>query len=375
MTTAPLKYDLFLSHNRRQKPWVRQLVAFLRERGLRVFFDEDSLAPGEDVVAALERAIDASDALVLVLSRSSVFSKWVAFETAQQLYEDPTSRLRRLIPVLVEPVDRTLIRPSVRRLDTVDLTDPETREFEFLHFLKSIGITDVVREALPPWPEASAIDELRVADVDAVTSWGWSGVDLLRKLIALDYEIFDDLTPDHEGHPEQWAPVFMDHPETWRLLVTPSNVIVGYWHFVPLFRDEFDLACQGELLDSDITTNKVQVFELPGSYTAYFVTFGLRAQYRRSKGFRLLMHSFFDVLRSLAKDGIYIDEVCANAYTQSGIALCRTFGMREHCQHRERGTIFRATTSEILASAACTEYKDLQKVYAGRAISGVAPTV
>src|SRR5438270_2648323 len=180
MTATAPKYDLFLSHNRRQKPWVRQLVAFLRERGLRVFFDEDSIAPGEDVVAALERAIDASDALVLVLSRSSVFSKWVAFETAQQLYVDPSSRLRRLIPVLVEPVDRTLIRPSVRRLDTVDLTDPETREFEFLHFLRSIGLTEVARDSLPPWPEASAADELRVADVDAATSWGWSGIDLLR---------------------------------------------------------------------------------------------------------------------------------------------------------------------------------------------------
>src|SRR5205085_4551924 len=140
----------------------------------------------------------------------------------------------------------------------------------------------------------------------------------------------------------QWAPVFTDHPETWRLLVTPSNVIGGYWHFVPLFRDEFDRACQGKTMDSDITTDKVQVFELPGSYTAYFVTFGLRAQYRRSKGFRLLMHSFFDVLRSLANDGIFIDQVCANAFTPSGVALCKTFGMQEHCQHGERGTIFRA---------------------------------
>ncbi len=112
MSAASTHYDLFLSHNRRQKPWVRQLVKFLRDRGLRVFFDEDSIAPGEDVVAALERAVEASDALVLVLSRSSVFSKWIAFETAQRIYDDPLSQLRRLIPVLVEPVDRTLIRPS-----------------------------------------------------------------------------------------------------------------------------------------------------------------------------------------------------------------------------------------------------------------------
>ena len=90
-----------------------------------MFFDEDSIEPGEDVVSALERAIESSNVLVLVLSRSSVFSKWVTFETAVRLYEDPECRLRRLIPVLVEPVDRTLIRSAVRRLDAVDLTDPE----------------------------------------------------------------------------------------------------------------------------------------------------------------------------------------------------------------------------------------------------------
>ncbi|HEX3070326.1 MAG TPA: hypothetical protein VHX14_17295, partial [Thermoanaerobaculia bacterium] len=185
-------------------------------------------------------------------------------------------------------------------------------------------------------------------------------------LIELDYEIFDNLTPDHEGNPEQWAPVFMDHPETWRLLVTPSNAIVGYWHFVPLFADEFELAANGNLLDSDVTTNKVKIFEFPGSYSAYFVTFGLRAQYRRTKGFKLLMHSFFDVLGSLAKDGIYIDQVCANAYTDSGTALCKTFGMSPTCTHSERGTIFRSKMDDILASEACADYAELRRVYANR---------
>src|SRR5215469_15746928 len=136
-------FDVFLSHNRRQKPWVRLIVEFLRGHGLTVFFDEDSIAPGEDIITALERAIDSSDTLVLVISRTSVHSRWVSFETAVRLYEEMQDSSRRLIPILVESVDRTLIRSAVRRLDAVDLTDPETREREFLHFLRSLGLSGI----------------------------------------------------------------------------------------------------------------------------------------------------------------------------------------------------------------------------------------
>ncbi|HYK01960.1 MAG TPA: toll/interleukin-1 receptor domain-containing protein [Thermoanaerobaculia bacterium] len=363
MIAKQVTYDLFLSHNRRQKPWVRQLVGLLREHGLTVFFDEDCIEPGDDVVPALERAIEASRVLVLVISRSSVFSKWVTFETTLRIYYDPESRLRRLIPILVEPVDRTLIRSAVRRLDAVDLTDPETRESEFAHFLRSVGVLNIGTKELPPWPEASLIDELHIADIDTVNRWGWSGEELLAQLINLDYQFFHDLTDAHEGHAEQWAPVFMDHPETWRLITTPGNAIVGYWHFVPLFEDAFQLALSGELLDSAITTDKVKIFEFPGDYDIYFVSIGLLPQYRRTKAFKLLLSSLFDVLLTLARDGIFVRRVCANGYTDSGVAMCKTFSMRNECRHRERGEVFEATMMDILSAQPCNEYAELRRLY------------
>ncbi len=363
MTPSLTNYDLFLSHNRRQKPWVRSLVAFLRSRGLNVFFDEDSIEPGDDVAVALERGIEASKVLVLVISRSSVFSKWVNFEIALRIYADTESGLRRLIPILVEPVDRTLIRSAVRRLDAVDLTDPDTRENEFAHFLDALGIRNVAPNQLPPWPEASLIDELYVADISVVASWGWSGEELLKHLIDLDYLFFQDLTDSHEGHAVQWAPVFMDHPETWRLVITPGNEIIGYWHFVPLFEDAYEQARSGELLDSLITTDKVMVFEFPGDYDIYFVSIGLLPQYRRTKAFKLLLHSLFDVLLALARDGIFIRRVCANAYTDSGIAMCKTFAMTNERRHRERGEVYEATMLDILGAQPCNEYVAVREIY------------
>lgn len=364
--SSPAVYDIFVSHNRRQKPWVRQVVAFLRAKGLRVFFDEDSIEPGEDIIAALEGAIESSGALVLVLSRSSVFSKWVAFETAIRLYEDPGGGLHRLIPVLVEPVDRTLIRPAVRRLDAVDLTDPCTRETEFRHFLRTIGITDVATAQLPPWPEPGPVEELHIADLSNVTEWNWSGKQLLETLISIDYEILSELTNEQEGHAAQWVPVFLDHPDTWRLLVTPLNQIVGYWHFVPLFDDDFRCAMNGTLKDGEITTDKVRLFELPGVYPLYIVSFGLLPRYRRTKGYCLLLNSLFDVIRELAKDGIFFDKVCANAFSSSGDSLCKSFGMRYLNPHLDHGKVYTTTMQEVLELDACQRYGELRVLYGDR---------
>jgi hypothetical protein len=280
-----------------------------------------------------------------------------------RIYEDLEDTGRRLIPILVEPVDRTLIRPAIRRLDTVDLTDPASREAEFLHFLRSLGVTSMPMAQLPPWPETSSIAELHIADITDVSRWGWNGHQLLEKLISIDYETLDNLTPEHEGHASQWTPVFMDHPDTWRLLVTPSNEIVGYWHFVPLFDDDFRCALNGELADSQITTDRIRIFEFPGDYPIYFVSFGLLSTLRRTKAYKLLLNSLFDVIHDLARDGIFINQICANAFSPSGESMCKTFGMVPICAHKEHGKIYSTTLNEILQLSMCQGHEELAALY------------
>jgi hypothetical protein len=85
-------------------------------------------------------------------------------------------------------------------------------------------------------------EPLSVADIHHVRSNGWSGKDLLDKLIALDYELIEALTVEHEGTTAQWAPVFIERPDTWRLIIDSAETIVGYWHFVPLFTDDIEKA-------------------------------------------------------------------------------------------------------------------------------------
>jgi amino acid adenylation domain-containing protein len=134
----PAGRSVFLSHNGCQKPWVRQVAAQWRTLGLKVFFDEDSIAPGEDVVSALERGISESDHVVLVLSGAALASPWVAMEIAMTIIDDPNARDRRLIPIQVEPMDLGTIRPAIRRLNIVNLADEGSRDERYRYLLQSL---------------------------------------------------------------------------------------------------------------------------------------------------------------------------------------------------------------------------------------------
>jgi len=42
---------------------------------------------------------------------------------------------------------------------------------------------------------------------------------ILEKLMQMDYENIENLRKDDEGTFEQWYPIFLKNPETWRIMV------------------------------------------------------------------------------------------------------------------------------------------------------------
>jgi hypothetical protein len=144
-------YDVFLSHNKLQKPLVRSMVKQWREKGIRVFFDEEQVLGGEPIDVALERAVESSRFVVLLISPGAMESRWVAFERSLAFHADPAARERRLIPVIVDPVDRDKLPGTLRRLSIIDLTDTdsESRQASYRHLLKSLDRPDLSL----PWPD------------------------------------------------------------------------------------------------------------------------------------------------------------------------------------------------------------------------------
>lgn len=79
-------YDVFLSHNSKDKRRVRRLAEDLRAAGLRV---------------AIEHGLEAARAQVLCLSPAALESDWVALERSTVLFRNPANTGRRFIPLLL----------------------------------------------------------------------------------------------------------------------------------------------------------------------------------------------------------------------------------------------------------------------------------
>lgn len=95
------EFDVFLSHNSKDKPRVRALAKRLREAGLRVWFDEWVIQPGDDIYLAIEHGLEAARVQVLCLSPAALGSQWVKLERSTVLFRDPSNAGRRFIPLLL----------------------------------------------------------------------------------------------------------------------------------------------------------------------------------------------------------------------------------------------------------------------------------
>jgi hypothetical protein len=95
------QYDVFLSHNKADKPSVRRLAKRLKKAGLRVWFDEWVIQAGDDIYLAIEQGLKASRAPVLCLSPAALGSDWVGSERSTVLFRDQANAGRCLIPFLL----------------------------------------------------------------------------------------------------------------------------------------------------------------------------------------------------------------------------------------------------------------------------------
>jgi hypothetical protein len=85
------QYDVFLSHNQADKPRVQRLTERLRAAGLRVWFDEWVIWPGDNIAREVEDGLEASRALVLCLSPAALGSGWVTLERSTVLFRNPAN--------------------------------------------------------------------------------------------------------------------------------------------------------------------------------------------------------------------------------------------------------------------------------------------
>jgi hypothetical protein len=107
---------VFISYAPPDRNFAQELATQLSQEGLDVWLDAAELVPGDNYALAIGKALEQSDAMVVLLSPYSVASDLVRQEIeyalGSQKYKD------RLIPVLIRPTERIpWILSKLLRLD------------------------------------------------------------------------------------------------------------------------------------------------------------------------------------------------------------------------------------------------------------------
>lgn len=111
------QYDVFLSYSSRDRRAVQGIAERLRNDGLRVWFDQFVIGPGDLIPAKLQEGLHRSRCLALFMSPDAVSSDWTLLERSVILFQDPLNRGGRFVPILLEDCEIPPILIPYRRID------------------------------------------------------------------------------------------------------------------------------------------------------------------------------------------------------------------------------------------------------------------
>ena len=114
------KYDVFLSHNSKDKPRVRRLAERLKAAGVKVWLDEWIIQAGDIIALKVDEGLEQSRVLLLCISPAALASGWVALERSTAIHRDPANAGRRFIPLLLADCD---LPDTLRRYKYVDFRE------------------------------------------------------------------------------------------------------------------------------------------------------------------------------------------------------------------------------------------------------------
>ena len=149
MSTEAFTHDVFLSHSAKDKAVVRPLAERLRKDGLKVWFDEWVLKPGDSIPAKIEEGLEHSRVLVLCMSANTFGSDWAQLETVTFRFRDPLNQERRFIPLRL---DDAPIKGSLAQFLYISW-DPGLREQEYEKLLEACSQPEmwpISESVLPP---------------------------------------------------------------------------------------------------------------------------------------------------------------------------------------------------------------------------------
>jgi DNA-directed RNA polymerase subunit RPC12/RpoP len=111
---------IFLSHNSKDKEFVRKLATQLRLVGGDVWLDEWEIKPGDRIPSEVSAALAAVDTIVVVWSVNAANSRWVDAELSSALARELSSGSMRVIPVRLDDTALPALLQPIAWIDAED---------------------------------------------------------------------------------------------------------------------------------------------------------------------------------------------------------------------------------------------------------------
>jgi hypothetical protein len=119
------EYDVFLSHSAKDKGVVQPLAERLRKDGLKVWFDEWEIKPGDSTPAKVEEGLEHSQFgfrnsecgfAQPGMSANAFGSDWAQLEAGTFQFRDPLNQERRFIPRGLPRIQLRTLTPHRRQV-------------------------------------------------------------------------------------------------------------------------------------------------------------------------------------------------------------------------------------------------------------------
>lgn len=129
--------SVFLSHNSKDKHWVRILAERLTNDGVLVWLDEVELNIGDSLIERISEGIKDTEYVAAIISKNSIQSHWVKKEISLAMTKEIKGRK---ITVLTLLIDECEMPESLGDKLYADFTDPQNFEAEYQKLLRAIGL-------------------------------------------------------------------------------------------------------------------------------------------------------------------------------------------------------------------------------------------
>lgn len=147
---SPLTYDVFISYNSDDRPWIRsELVPRLEKSGLKVCVDYRDFRRGEPTIEEIERSLRESHKALIIITPEYLATSWIGFERLISQTRTSQSDDLRLIPMMRE---KSILPRSIRHLTPINFTsaDPKDRKVAWKQVLSALGAAPASIPNPPP---------------------------------------------------------------------------------------------------------------------------------------------------------------------------------------------------------------------------------